>query len=388
MVATITSSFFYLAGQIFNYVNRQLAVIMIITTMAAITFVTPHCPTMTTYFVSAGIMGLACGAYETAQFVWMLEMMQKDCPPFVQTQNFCYAVGANLVTFIVAPFLNEESKDNDSDSTSTTLKAETDTSKLFIPYTIIGILVSINAIAQILLFIFMRYYPPPPEKEVTNDLELKSSDNDTEKYVANNQGSRFKIGSWSLAKFRMVALSAAFYGAYPGMEMCTFQFLPKFGQNSDLKLSESESAYVLTGMTAAFAVGRAIAIIVVFKVSTKLILWTNIVLAVVANVILIGWATSNLTMLWTASIIFGFGLSSMYASFSAFIERYINFTNFIASLMIVFGSGVAAIYPLILGTYIENNPVVLGYTSFFSIAVIVLAFGTLIFLTRKNKTRY
>lgn len=391
--------------------NRQLAIIVIVTTMAAMVFITPFCPTLATFFVSAGILGFASGAYDTGQFVWMLEMMQKDCPPYLQTQNFCYALGTNLATFIVAPFLDQKKDDggggitttlstfsiekyeldsgNSSSIQTVTKKAETGGTKLFIPYLIVGILVSINAIAQILLFIFMRYYPPPPEKEATDQLE---SDDENRPVVAqetsNEVTSGFTIGTWSLAKFRMIALAAAFYGAYTGFEFCNFQFFPKFGQNSDLKLSESESAYVLTGMTASYAVGRAIAIIIVFKISTQLILWTNIVLVTVANVILVGWATSNLTLFWASGIIFGLGFSSMYASFSAFIERYINFTNFIASLMIVCGSGVAAIYPLVVGSFIENNPIVLGYVSFFSIAVIVLSFGTLLFITRKNKTRY
>ncbi len=170
--------------------------------------------------------------------------------------------------------------------------------------------------------------------------------------------------------------------------MCTFQFFSKFAQNSDLSLSETEGAYVLTGMNAAYAAGRGIAIIAVFKIATQLILCGNIVLVIVANILLIGWAKSSLPVLWSSSIIFGLGFSSMYPSFCAYVERYLNFTNFIGSLMIVCGSGVAAIYPLIVGRFIENNPIVLSYTTFFSIGMIISSFGTMSYLTNKDKTRY
>ncbi|CAL8083181.1 unnamed protein product [Orchesella dallaii] len=382
-------------GVIFNYVNRQLAALLLLSTMGAMMFLTPHCPSMGLFFATAAIMGLCCGSYDTAQFVWMMEMMQKDCPPYVQSQHFFYALGTSLAGLIMAPFLDEE-EDDETNSTITTTTTtmspddEPDYDKLFIPYTIVGLMIATGVVYQIILIVFVRYYPPPPEENESDNSQKSIStleDGSTDAALEAPKTSH-PFGVWTWPKLRMIVLCCCFYGAYQGMEMCTFQFFPKFGQNSDLHLSESKSSYVLTGMTVAFAVGRAIAVVAVFKVPLQIILCVNIFFVVIANILLVSWANSSLTVLWASSILFGFGFSSIYSSFSAYVERYITFTNFTTALMIVCGSGVAAIYPLVVGNSIEETPVVLSYTSFFSIFFIILSFSTLSYLTHKNKTRY
>ncbi|CAL8125716.1 unnamed protein product [Orchesella dallaii] len=348
---------------------------------------TPHCPTITLYFMTAAVVGISSGCYDTAQIVWMMEMMQKDCPPYVQCQHFCYALGANLGSLIMAPFLGVQETDTTSPPDTTSSNDKTDHSQLIKPYTIIAFMLIVSVIYHSIVFIFFRYHPPPPEMIETELSETSKLTNFTTKVsqVAEKESS---FGAWSWPKLRMVVLICCFCGAYQSMELCTFQFFPKFGQNSDLHLSESASTYVLTGMTASFAIGRAISIIAIFKISGQYMLCGNLVLMVIANILLLGWARNSISMLWASGIIFGMGFSSVYASFTSYVERYIYFTNFIGSMMLVCGSGVAAIYPLIVGSFIEQNPIVLSYTSFFSIIVLIFSFGTLSYLTHKNKTRY
>ncbi|ODN01686.1 Sodium-dependent glucose transporter 1A [Orchesella cincta] len=379
-------------GVIFNYVNRQFAALCLLATMGVMMFLTPHCPNMGLYFATAGIMGFCCGSYDTAQFVWMMEMMQEKCPPYVMSQHFFYALGTSLSGLIMAPFLDEETEDDESSNSTTTTTTmapddEPDYDKLFIPYTIVGFMIAVGVAYELILFLFVRYYPPPPEENKSEDTE-KSNTTIEDGSSAEALEPSHPFGVWTWSKLRMIVLCCCFYGAYQGMEMCTFQFFPKFGQNSDLKMSESDSSYALTGMTSAFAVGRAIAIVAVFKMPLQIIICVNIVFVVVANTLLVTLANTSLPVLWTSSILFGFGFSSLYPAFSAYIERYITFTNFITALMIVCGSGVASIYPLVVGNFIEENPIVLSYTSFFSIFFMLLAFGSLSYITLKNKTRH
>jgi hypothetical protein len=77
----------------------------------------------------------------------------------------------------------------------------------------------------------------------------------------------------------------------------------------------------------------------------------------------------------------------MYASYAAFMERHLVVTNFIGSFMIVVGSTVAAIYPLIVGGIIEEKVVVLTYTNFFSIAVCTTALLIIYKLTHHSTER-
>ncbi len=351
--------------------------------MSTVMIVTPHCPTLTTFFISATVMGICAGCYDAAQIVWMMEMMQKECPPFVLAQHFFWAVGTFLSSLIMAPFLQQDQDNEDMDDENAVKVDEIDYgSKLFIPYTIVGGLLAVSAAAQILLFIFMRYRPPPPKIiDDTDNVELKVSLKDQD--VISSDANVLRVGKWSFPKIRMVALVAVFLGALVGMELCTFEFFSKFGQNSNLNLSEQRAAYTLTGMT-----GRGIGIIVAIKIRPQLILCVNITLVIVANIILIGWASDSLAALWFSSITFGVGFSTMFPAFCAYVERYLKFTDFIGGLMIVCASAMAGLYPLIIGRYIEENPVVLSYTAFFSIALILGSFGTLSYLTHKHKTRY
>lgn len=357
---------------------------MLFFVMAAVMFLTPHCPTLTTFFISAGVMGFCCGAYDAAQVVWMMEMMQKACPPYVLAQHFFYAVGTILSSSIMAPFLpNDDEEDGDGTTTVKTDDNDND-SKLFIPYTIIGSFLGATAVAHTYLFIFMRYCPPPPE--ILAETEYLSEK--VEEKSNNNETTKIETGKWSLLKLRMVVLAACFSGAYVGMEMCMIGFFSKFAQNSTLHLSEKKAAIILTGLTASYAAFRGIGILVVLKIRPQLILCGNILIITIANVLLLGWASDSLTVLWVCSIVFGMGFSTVFPAFCAYIERYLRFTNFIGGLMIVCGSGLASLYPLIIGKFIEENPVVLSYTVFFSIFLILVSFGTLSYLTHRNKTRY
>ncbi len=177
-------------------------------------------------------------------------------------------------------------------------------------------------------------------------------------------------------------------GAYQGMEMTTFQFIPTFGQYSSLKLSESDSAFVLTGVTGAFAVGRFLGIFIILKVHPVLMLSFNIALVLLGNCFLYFFANDSITWIWLACCTIGLGFSTVYASFSAFMEKNLVITDAVGSIMIVCGSAVAAVYPLIVGNGIEENAVVLCYPVFFSVGVcaLVLLWGWL--LTRNNNIRY
>lgn len=347
---------------IYSRVNRQLAVVFILGILSATIFMIPLCPTMALYFIAAGVVGMCAGLYDTAQLTWIPEMMQKECPPFVQGQHFFYALGTNLAALLMAPFLMEN-----------------EPSQLFIPYAVNGTLISMAMLSQVSLFTFLRYHPPPPEMLIE----------ETEVHLDTDELTQLTGSStrWFPLNMKLTILSCCFFGAYLGMESSIFQFFSKFAQNSDLHLTQSQAAYALTGLTAAFAAGRGLGIITVLKVSPQLILCGNIVLVSIANMLLIGWSGGSLPVLWTSGIIFGLGLSCTLASFTAFIERHLKFTNFMGSLITVSGSGVGAIYQLILGAFIDSHPIVLSYTTFFSLSVILASITALSYLTYKNVNR-
>lgn len=347
---------------------------------------TPHCPTKIIFFLIGGVLGFSSGIYDSSQMIWIIEIWQHKAGPFIQAQHFFYAVGSIVPSLIVAPFL-------DNNSTTASSNTVGEASRMYIPFSIMGSLNFLTLAFQTFLFIFYRYHTPPmyasenfeqidDAKEITVHTEVDVAGN-----VSINQPDKADIMGMSNRKFKLIAATVLFLGAYGGMEVTTFQFIPTFGQYSDLKMTESASAYVLTGLTGMFAVGRGIGTIFIFKVRPELILLTNFIFIVAANLILLTYANDNLIMFWIGSILLGAGYSTMFPSFCAFMEKYLVFTSAIASTIVVFATSVASIYPLIVGKFIAQNAVVLTYTNFISTVVCVIAMLWGYKLTRKSEHR-
>ncbi|XP_037036785.1 sodium-dependent glucose transporter 1C-like isoform X2 [Bradysia coprophila] len=376
-----------LCGFISHYVNRQLVVLFAITALVTSLYIMPYCPTITMFFICGGMVGCSAGLHDSSQMVWMIEIWQHKAGPFIQAQHLSYAIGTVIPTVIVAPFLNKN--DNTTDSSAT------DASTMHIPFLIIGTLGSLALLTHFLLFTFYRYHTPPmyanENFELIDDAKNVPSPTETElscgSVSINQQQEIVTVMGVSVRKIKLVVITVVFLGAYQSMEVSSMQFLPIFGQYSDLKMTESASSYVLTGLNGMFAFGRLIGTIVIFKVRPELIIALNIILVIMGNVILLIWANDSLTMFWLGSMILGLGFSTMFPSFCAFIEKYLVFTTSVASSTIVFGSFVSSIYPLIIGKFIEHQAVVLTYTNLLSISVSIVAMILGYKLTREIVTR-
>ncbi|KAG4076474.1 hypothetical protein HA402_005917 [Bradysia odoriphaga] len=356
-------------GFISPYLNRQIVVIVGMITMVTSMYLTPYCPNKTMFFVSGGILGFSTGLYDSSQMVWMIEIWQNKAGPFIQAQHLFYAIGAVIPTVIVAPFLNKNVNVTDLSTTGT--------STIHIPFLTIAAFGSLALLFQLFLFTFYRYHTPPmyanENFELIDDAKNVPSPIETElsggSVSINQQQEIVTVMGVSVRKIKLVVITVVFLGAYQSMEVSSMQFLPIFGQYSDLKMTESASSYVLTGLNGMFAFGRLIGTIVIFKVRPELIIVFNIILVIMGNVILLIWANDSLTMFWLGSMILGLGFSTMFPSFCAFIEKYLVFTTSVASSTIVFGSLVSSIYPIIIGKFIEHRAVVLTYTNLLSVSV-------------------
>jgi MFS family permease len=217
---------------VYNWVNRQLAIIIYFFGMGAGLFISPHCPTLTTFFVTGYFIGYFVGAYDAAQVVWMMEIWQSKAGPFIQAQHFCYALGSNLPPLLLGPFLVNKDDDEedaidvgisttDISIASSTMEAEKE-SKIFIPFTIGGAYCCLSALVQIFLFTFYRYHTPPVEEDLDSDNNIVPAVETQDTIVTSEEKAGFfKNVNWS--KVKMIVFSAMFYGGYQGMEMCSFQ---------------------------------------------------------------------------------------------------------------------------------------------------------------------
>lgn len=330
--------------------------------MAFVLYMIPNCPTLPVFCVIASMLGFVCGLYDALQIVWIIEMWQEKSGPLILAQHFFFAIGSNIPSVLIAPFLA--------------------TSRIVIPYSILGGITTLALLSQVLLFIFCRYYTPPMYVNNISSEQEQLKDNSAPEPADSNL-----ILGIGKRKFQLIVISGLFLGGYVGMEVCTLQFIPIFGQYSRLQMTDTAAAYVLSGLIGTFAVGRGVGILIILKMQPEMILCVNLMMIFIANVILLVWANTSLTMFWVAAIVVGAGYSTMYPAFCAFMERYIVFTDAIGSFFVMIGGAVAAIYPLIVGRLIEERAVVLTYTNFFSTSLCILAILWACLLLRGVKSR-
>jgi MFS family permease len=355
--------------------------------MAASMFLAPICSSISLFFVNSALLGFTAGAYDAVQIVWVLEIWQKEGPPYVQAQHFFYVLGMLLPSLLFAPFLN---KDEDSEeNVTTTASSEKPEFKLLTPFVVVGLIVSLAAVIQLLLFIFARYHAPPPEEGRLDAAIVSESNNKNGNSETEDKLPLPKSPVRDYYRIKLIILGAMFLGSYQGMEMSTMQFFAKFAQKDSLGLSDSQASYVLSGLTGAFTAGRGAGIIIVLRVPSQLILCVNLIIIACANVILLAFTNSSRTILWVGAILLGMGFSTTWGGFCSFIERHLLFTNFVGGFMLVFGSVVASIYPLIIGGAIEANPSVLTYTNFFSVfwCIVALAGTSKLVYDRQKKVK-
>lgn len=351
-----------------------------------------------------GFLGFNAGAYDTAQTVWVMEMWQDESGPYLQAQHCAFALGSVIPSLLTAPFLSATDIDqlmrNNSDITATGDELIAHEFSSVIPFSIVGGMAAINVAYEIFLIIFFPYVAPERESILadptiaTEDgsvidgdkVDTKIMESQQHLPISINQSTHQKRGE--LHKVKLVILSGLFLGFYQGMEMVSLQFIPTLAQyGTSSKMSGAEAAGLLTGLSGAFASGRAVGILITLKVSPQVMLIGNALLVICGNVILLLWAYLGLstTYLWAACIILGLGFSTMYASYCAFMARHLVFTDFIGCVMLVSGSVVGMIYPAIVGKFVEHHPEVVTYTNFCSVVLCTLAFLIVYFITRKSR---
>src|SRR6266487_40702 len=94
-----------LSGFIFNYINRQLSLAVILVIFGASLAVTSLMPSMPLFFFNGAINGVTAGAADTAINVWLMEMWPKNNAPFIQGLHFCFGLSALIAPVISRPFI-------------------------------------------------------------------------------------------------------------------------------------------------------------------------------------------------------------------------------------------------------------------------------------------
>ena len=149
-------------------------------------------------------------------------------------------------------------------------------------------------------------------------------------------------------------------------------YLPSYLNKSDLRLDQDTIALMMASVGGAYALGRLFNILIAIKIDVLIILYFNLSLIVIGNLIL-SFATSSQSA-WIAILLLGFGYSSTFPALFAFIEQRITITNTLNSFLVFVTSSVFTISSLIIGNSIDENPSLFQYLNSVSTILFVALF--------------
>lgn len=365
-------------------------ILFLLSLVASSFFLIPSANNLTDFFIYSSLIGLGGGGYDTAQVAWIIDIWRDESPPWILSQHFAYSLGTLASPLILAHFLPNSNSTDNADIT-TNSPADVD---IHIPFYIAGSMAIFSVVINIIIYFAFRHRRPlvpvenniqePPVVGTSWERESISSSSSsvsvTTPLISRNRNA-------SKRKIYVIGLSCCVIGFYSALELCTQQFLPTYAHFSQMKLSPTEGARVLFGLQLGFTIGRLVGIFLVQKIRPHFIFAGNLVILTISNTILLFWGESSMTLLWVGSIMIGVGMSTVYPSLYAFVEKYLFVTETVSGIITISGGFVSSIYPVIVGNSVETNPEILMYVNYVSISVCYIAFSLLFSITYMRSSR-
>lgn len=369
-------------GLLYNYVNRKLVVFILLSAMGICLSIIPHASQLIMLLICGGFIGFGMGGWDCAVTPWLVEIWNDKVGPALQGCSMFYSLGTILGPLVVQPFITGKIQDKGLNNTSsintTEIPATTITdmsnelsirrARLTIPFSISSGVIILSAILILSLLFLSKSKGPKTTKRLSVGSFL----------VEKNKTIPLIIG-WKAHLITL--LSALLVGSYFSIEVTYLQLFTKFGQYTVMHLSSSQSAIILSGLTAAQTSGRFISIFTSIKLKPNIMLMINFVTISCGLFVVVFFQT--LTGMWIGNIIIGLGMGSTSPGLYAFIKQYISITNIKATIFVSSAGITQALLPIIVNNFIETNPMVLIYTNFMLMTITILAF-TLIQLTARN----
>jgi sugar phosphate permease len=217
-----------------------------------------------------------------------------------------------------------------------------------------------------LMFIVKRY--KAPEKGLKENTEISDT-----KLFDRKESRRILI-------IIVISICLATYNAF---ETTFFNFSPTYYQNFALKLTASKSAEIASVAATSYTVGRGVSVFIAFKIKPQLMISYHLIISIIA-VIILAFAEYSITVLWVGNILIGFGFSALSPAIFAYIREYISLTDRIGAIFTFSCASLNSISPLILGSFIEENPIIFIICLFVFSSTTILLFIIILYIVKKS----
>ena len=374
-----------ISGLIYNKFDVHLMMFfaLILTSVGAV--VVPFVSYVSLLALALSSAGLSMGFLDTAGNVVCLQTWGDKSGPFMQTLHFSFAVGTTLAPFVAVPFIM---------SSNSTLSAS---SNHFLNSTPLATMtVTINNATAINGFQHLKFYPVTYAFVVcgvfslivsisflylgcSNHISSSSSD---QKDTIKEEGRKFRC--------KVLGLLFLFFLVYVGVEVTFGVYIYTFAIHCVNHYSKTTATALNSLFWGTFALGRFLSIPLSKWCSPGKLIKADLFGTFVAAVTLACfplYAKKADFLLWIAVSVYGISMASIFPSGVSWAEEYITVTGKAAMVFVVGASTGEMLCPLLVGQFIEINPMNLMYFCVFAVTLSILNFIALIYVTSSRGKR-
>ncbi|XP_054167609.1 uncharacterized protein LOC128964978 [Oppia nitens] len=291
-------------GLVSSYVNKQLVCMVSLVVYGTCSALFASLPAYGWLMAMMSVSGLFYEGFYLMKNLWLIQMWSKQCGQYLQALNFADSMASIVGPLMVRPFLSNTIQND----THIDHRVGTE-SQLYIPTIITGSL-TVGCGIYLGIFYFVKRYEPRPVESNQNNFKpfLKKLLNRLRIELAPNvyQFIQLLLCSTILALF-YVFQSPQYY-------------LSTFAQLSQLHMSQQSAAYLVSGFSIASAVSQLVCIFVIKYLNVNIIMYTCLALIVIAQLLYLFFANHLLSVMWTATILFGIGFGPLIGCILNYME--------------------------------------------------------------------
>ena len=388
---------------------------MVIMAMSLLTI--PHVDNLPAFGVLYVLLSIGIGGFVTGQAAWMITIWKEKAYRYIRVQDFFFALGCVIPSVLYAPFLSDEAINEAHSHLNTSWNLDDDPSEemtrlasaaqLYIPTLTCGVIVAIGAMGLfVVIFVFRRtkqwsaqfdYHHQSHQSSIKsnvsgNSLRRISLTQESNQAFSNSvmenkqmEVTADRIGT-NMRKIVVLALATVFIGAFESIETVMNHYLVVYARYSHFNLSQARGARLLSACGVAYAFTRITGTLTLSKIDPRISLIADITTVALADIWLLAVGPSgNMIFLLAGTIMVEVGFATSIPTFFLYLQRRMKVTDSVASVLLVGGACVAAMYPAFMGSFIEDHPDSLLYVTLGTAAMATVSLFLLMVIVRGVK---
>lgn len=337
------------ASILFSHTSQQTGVTACLMVAGLTQLLTPFLTNLWQFLSLELVFGVFCGYVGLVSNSWIMEMWTTDSNPFMQGLHFSFAIGMTFSPLIVAPFLS-----SDSDLQQRTA------SRILAPYSMISASILLCGLMFGILRIFVTY-----KDEKRSIKKMRSQDPLIPADASFGHKHRDVI---------LIIMSSVFVLFSNTVYSNVFSFLSTFLSCIPVPFPYPEAAYAASLLSASTAAARLVAVFLAVKVTARNMLLISFAMIFAGNLLLLFFVSSFPSMVWSAVVLTGSGISCVYPSFLSLLEQRINMTTLVCCIFELSFSSSSIVLPIVMGTWIQSLPLIFVYVNLISLLISVCFF--------------